>query len=154
METDSQGLVDLDADPGLSDYIQQFAKPVPSGGWVLEGDIHFASKKSLLSTLFGRQEADPVRFIDSDVLTQFRSTVLCREAGNDGIWTIDRKLRITYCLGPFTNPELRDGTHRGLRAALRQIERTTDINYILSSHGQRRGLRGFVGKRRGDVHRA
>lgn len=124
----SAGLVEPEENPDLQLYLETQLQEVPdSGGWLLEGDMHFvdtahlAAAVGLMNAAAGTAEPEPV---------EFRSTVACTDT-QDLIWTVDQRFALSYCLGPFEDEELRNTVLVHLRSALRQSERVADVNYVL-----------------------
>ncbi len=131
-DSDSAGSIAPERDPEFEEFLKNNAQQTPDGGWLVEDDIYFSNLNQVYAAFLGVRHEEPQQASQpgADEVTA-RSAVLCGADDFDVTWDAAEKLRITYCLGQFSDEELRTYVHRGLRLALLQMERTTNINYIL-----------------------
>lgn len=110
--------------PSYADWLQQTTRTMPDGTWVFEGDIAISDEDILRG--FYRE-----RFLRADLepSLRFRSTLACSN-GRDVAWSFEQKLNITYCIGEFTTPGLREKVISDLASAARAWEQAADINFI------------------------
>lgn len=123
-DTETAGLGDLE--PDFGDFLAEHAVASPGGGWIVEGDMHFTSTQHLYEHFRYNQ---PRQSSNNGSEIRRRSTVGCFE-DFDRIWNVDMRLRITYCMGSFTDQPLQEMVEAAFPEAIAQMERAADVNYI------------------------
>lgn len=123
----------VDSDPEFENFLADNALPAHGGGWTLEGDLYFSSTQELYEFYRMNVRAEPAepKVTANDAAgVQFRSTVGCGDGLYDDIWNVGARQRITYCIGPFSDEELRSEVLAGLPNAIGQLERAAGVNFV------------------------